>query len=58
MTNKQFLLISTLVTAGVMAAQAVVTFINPAFAVAINESLTLVEGTAIAIMSKFVNKEE
>lgn len=57
MTNKQFLLISTLVTAGVMAAQAVVTFINPAFAVAINESLTLVEGTAIAIMSKFVKEE-
>lgn len=56
MSKKVFALVSTLVTAGAAAAIGVVVFIGKGPVEAITASISIAEGAAIAICSKFVNE--
>lgn len=56
MSKKMFALVSTLTTCVSMAAIAIVTFFNPSCAEAVNASISIAEGAAIAICSNFVKE--
>jgi len=56
MSRKLFNLISTIITCVSMAAIAFVTYFNPGPAEAINSSIAIAEGAAIAICSNFVKE--
>ena len=56
MSRKVFNLVSALIGAAQTAGVAVVTFLNPALAVAINSSIVIVGIAAIEVCSQFVEE--
>lgn len=56
MNKKTFTLVSALTTAAATAAIALVTYFNPAWAEAINASITIAEGAIIGICANFVTE--
>lgn len=57
MSKRTYALVATLTSAAAAAAIGLVTFFNPAYAEAINASITIAEGAIIGICANFMKQE-